>query len=145
MKRELCAAVAILVMSLGMPSLAKKHQAPLDPKIIAAKSVYIKDLGSLELADQAYKELKKWKRWQIVGERLNADLVLVFSSEQPQSSSGGTQTHNPNGKTGAVTTRGLVHLELFETNREVSIFADTDKTVQNIIRELAKRIKKEEK
>lgn len=141
----MCVSVAVLVMSLGMPCLAKKHQTPLDPRIIGAKSVYIKDLGSSKTADEAYSELKKWKRWEIVGERLNADLILALTSEEAQSLTGEAPTYNPNMKTGSRRTGGSVHMELFDSNRGESIFADTNKTVHDIIRELAKRIEKEEK
>jgi len=125
-----CVLLAILAASLGAPCRARKEHAPLNPKIIAAKTVYIENHGSARLKDKAYDELKKWGRWTIVEERAKADLVIVLSSEEGQSSTGQTQTYDPNMETGTMTTggwkygtedsesSGSAHLELLDSRTE---------------------------
>lgn len=149
--------MAILVVSLGLPCLAKNPHAPLRPQILAAKTVYVENHGSARLKDKAYDELRKWGRWEIVEDRSKADLVIALSSEDGQSSTGRTQTYDPNMKTGDMktggwkygtvtsTTPGSVHLELLDIKSGESLYADTRSTAHGIIKELQKRMEEPSK
>jgi hypothetical protein len=136
--------VAVLAASLGMPCFAKKDHTALDPKVIAAKSAYIENHGNATLEDEAYKVLKRWKRWEVAGTRVNADLVVVLSSQDSQSVTGKTQSHDPNTKAASKNLRNFVHLELIDAMSEKPVYSGTGKTVQNIIAELAKKIEQQE-
>ena len=152
MKQTLCVFVILLAALLGKPCSAKKEHAPLNPKVIAAKSVYIENHGNAKVADKAYEELKKWGRWEIVQDRTKADLVFALSSEEGHASSGTTQTYDPNMKTGTMTTggwkygtvnestSGSVHMELLDPKSGDSLYADTGTKLSRVIRELQKRV-----
>jgi hypothetical protein len=147
----------IVALSLGPSSFAKKEQAPLSASVIAAKTAYVENHGSAKLKDRSYDELKKWGRWVIVEDRTKADLVIVLSSEEEQSSTGQTQTYDPNMKTGTMTTggwkygtetsttSGSIHLELLDSKTGESLFADTRGNVHIVIAQLRKRIDKQKK
>jgi hypothetical protein len=148
---------AILVLATGVQSSAQKSHAPLSPNILTAKTVYLENHGSAKIADKIYDESKKWGRWEIVEDRSKADLFMVLSSEKGKSSSGTTQTHDPNMKTGTMTTGGWkygttnsvtpgsVHLELVDSKTGESLYADTGRAPNGVIRELRKRIEEREK
>jgi hypothetical protein len=157
MKRIGFTLLAFLAATLGAPCLASKEHAPLNPKVIAAKTVYVENHGSARLKDKAYDELKKWGRWEIVEDRTKAEVVIVLSSEEGESSTGRTQTYDPNMKTGTMTTggwkygtqtsntSGSAHMELLDPKTGESFYADTRGTVHTIIKELQKRMEQESK
>src|SRR5688572_29442042 len=65
------------------PGLQAQNSAvsELSPKLRAAKAVYFLDeTGSPKVGDKAREELKKWGRFAIVQDRMQADIVLVLSS-----------------------------------------------------------------
>jgi hypothetical protein len=147
-----------IVAVLLVPScMAKREPAPLSAQVIAAKTAYVENHGSARLKDRCYNELKKWGRWQIVEDRTKADLVIVLSSQEAQSSTGRTQTYDPSMKTGTMTTggwkygtatsetSGSVHLELLDPKTGESLFADTRNNAHIVIVQLRKRIEKQEK
>jgi hypothetical protein len=106
MKKILPIWFVLLVVAAAVGSSAEKSHAPLSPKILSAKTVYLENHGRANIADKTYDELKKWGRWEIVEDRNKADLVIVLSSEKAKSSHGTTQTYDPNMKTGTMTTGG---------------------------------------
>jgi hypothetical protein len=156
-KRMAVASLTVLVASMGTTCLAKKEHAPLPQKILAAKTMYIENHASAKDADRAYDEFKKWGRWQIVEDRAKADLVLVLSAQEGQSSSGTTATYDPTpapSMGGAGTWKygtthsesdGSAHLELVEEKTGQTLYADTKGTMRRTIRELRKRIEEQEK
>jgi len=125
-----CLAVAIFTVSLQVPCFAKNDHFYLSPTVIAAKSAYIENHGSATLEDETYKELRIWRRWEIVGTRVMADVAVVVSLQDPQE--------------GSKPSRSLVHLELIDTKSEETVYSASGKTVRDIVRELAKRIEKKE-
>jgi len=127
-----------------MPCLAKKDHTLLSPKVIAAKSAYIENHGIATIEDEAYKVLKRWRRWEVVGTRINADLIVVLSSQNPQSVTGKTQSHDPNTKAASKNPGSFVHLELIDAMSGKSVYSGMGKTVQKIITELAKKIEEQE-
>jgi hypothetical protein len=72
--------LAVLLV-LQVSNLAGQDKyAPLPEKVANAKTVfYINDTGNSRFGDDLYRELKKWKRWQVVTDRNKADLILVLS------------------------------------------------------------------
>ena len=155
MKRVALVPVVILVGLMGAPCLAKKGPAPLHPKILAAKTVYLENHGSAKLAGKAYDELKKWGRWEMVEDRTKADLVIIVSLEKGQSSGGTTSTYDPskaNSPTGGWTygtttssSPDSVHLELVDSKTGQTIYTDMGGTAHGIIKELRKRIEEQKK
>jgi len=151
------ASVSLLLVIAANRCLAKEKHAPLPAKVLSAKSVYIENHGVARVADQAYEELTKWGRWEIVQDRVKADLVLVLSAEKAQSTTGQTQTYDPNAKTGTMTTGGWkygtttstapgsVHLEIVESKTGETLYADTERATRGTITELRKRIEEQEK
>jgi hypothetical protein len=56
---------------------------PVSPKILAAKTIAMRDVSSDTASfEYLYRALKKWGRWQIVGDENDADLVLAFASDE---------------------------------------------------------------
>ena len=58
----------------------KKIYAPLPDKVVAAKTVFfINESGTARFGDDLYRQIKAWNRWDVVGDRGKAYLVLVLS------------------------------------------------------------------
>ncbi|HXY00268.1 MAG TPA: hypothetical protein VEI54_05055 [Candidatus Limnocylindrales bacterium] len=144
MKRKLWFQSAAFAALLAAPCFGGKDHTLLNPKIIAAKSACIQNLASTTLDDETYKELKRWKRWEIVDNRTMADLVVIVSSPVSPPAPGGTQPCGPGGKPGSKHSGNFVCLELLDAKSGASVYRASGKTVQDIIRELAKRIEKQE-
>jgi len=125
-----CLIVAVFAVSVETRCLAKNDHTFLSPTVLAAKSAYIENHGSAELEDETYKELRIWRRWEIVGTRVMADVAVVVSLQDPHA--------------GSKPSRSLVHLELIDTKSEETVYSASGRTVRDIIRELAKRIEKKE-
>jgi len=129
-QRLVCLTVAVFAVSLEVLCFARNDRTFLSPTVIAAKSAYIENRGSAELEDETYKELRIWRRWEIVGTRVMADVAVVVSLQNPQP--------------GSKPSRSLVHLELIDTKSEETVYSASGRTVRDIIRELAKRIERKE-
>ena len=75
--------LAAFLLTLSTASLfgKEKNYVPLPAQVITAKTVYI-DNQSEEagVGEKARDELRRWGRFQIVSDRAEADLVLVFST-----------------------------------------------------------------
>lgn len=143
MKRTVSLLMTIFPIFLGMPCLAKKVHSPLNPKIVAAKSAFIESHGNKKLADETYRELKKWKGWEIVADQTKADLVVEISLEKAPSSANKTPSADPNAKMESSAKGGLVRLELLDAKWGVPLYSDTGKTAQKVIRKLIEKIEKE--
>jgi outer membrane protein assembly factor BamB len=58
----------------------KKIHAPLPDKVVSAKTIFfINESGTARFGDDLYRQIKAWNRWEVVGDREKADLVLVLS------------------------------------------------------------------
>ena len=148
--------IAFFFLYSPIPCFPKNH-APLSKKVLSAKTVYIENHGSAKGGDKATQELKKWGRWEIVEDRTKADLVLVLTSQEGESSTGHTQTYDPTpapGMGGAGTWKygtttsssaGSEHLELVDPKTGTSMYSDTQVSVHKTIAELRKRIEEQEK
>jgi hypothetical protein len=159
MKNRVLAITMSSILLLLSPNhcLATKTRAPLPAKVLSAKSIYIENHASARDTDTVHEELKKWGRWEIVQDRAKADLVLVLSAQEGQSSSGTTAVYDPTpapGMGGAGTWKygtthsasgGSTHLELVEAKTGQTLYADTWGTIRRTIKELRKRIEEQEK
>jgi len=148
--------VGFLFLCSASPCFPKNH-SPVYQKVLSAKTVYVENHGSAKDLDRAYDELKKWGRWEILQDKVNADLILVLSGQKGQSSTGQTQTYDPTPapgmggagtwKYGTVTSSspGSVHLEVVDPKTGESLYADTEVVTKRVIKELRKRIEEQEK
>jgi hypothetical protein len=152
--------LTVLVALAGVPCFAGKTHAPLPPKILAAKTVYVENHGSAKLADKAYTELKQWGRFEIVTDRIQADIVLLLSLDEGQTSSGKTQTYDPkaNGgyggwKYGRIdeSSSGSIHIEVLDAKTGETLYSDTKQmnsftsATHGAIKDLRQRIEEQEK
>ncbi len=88
--------VYFLLVTFSLPASAMKEQAPLPAEIKAAKTVYLdNESGMAIVLDYAYRELKKWNRFEITDSPNKADLVLVFTATDERSSSTGLVSGKP--------------------------------------------------
>ena len=147
-----CLAVLLMVSASAIPIFCKN--APLPERIVTAKTVYIENHGSAKLADLAYEELQKWGRFQMVDSAEKADIVLVLSEIQGQSTTGRTATYDPSANGGyGGWTHGHVHahsseyshLEIHDGKSGETLYADTQVKIGKTIQELRKRIEEQEK
>jgi len=93
-------------------SAAPQHM-PLPPELLQAKLIYIDNQtpDCPECSDQAYNELKKWGRFQIVSDPKSADLLFILksaSSERPVTVVSNT---NSSGPTSAQTDSSVISVE----------------------------------
>lgn len=108
-------ATILLLLCFGYTLLAfatPKHM-PLPPALMQAKSIYIDNQtpDCPECSDQAYNELKKWGRFQVVSDPKDADLIFVLkstSSERPVSVVSNT---NPSGSNSSQTNSSVISVE----------------------------------
>ena len=136
--------------------MAKTPHAPLSPKLLAAKTVYIENHGSAKQADKVHKELEQWGRFEVMDSSNKADIVLVISSTAGEHSSGKTRTYDPkaNGgyggwKYGKVDSDSpsSAHLEIRDTKSGDTLYSDDrqESSTHKLIQELRKRIEEQEK
>jgi len=136
--------VYFLLVTFSLPASAMKEQAPLPAEIKAAKTVYLdNESGMAIVLDYAYRELKKWNRFEITDSPNKADLVLVFTATDERSSSTGLVNGKPVTMTG-----GPCHATLdvrSAKDRDKSLWQDTKRcswhgASADLIRELKKRM-----
>jgi len=147
-------ALAALVALMVSPCLAK--HAPLPEKLLTAKTIFVENHGGARLGDQAYAELTKWGRFQIVTDRAKADVVLQVSEHAGQTSWGQTQTYDPNMKTGTNTTGGWKygtatsssagesHVSVLDAKTSDALYSN-NLYVKQSLKDLRKRIEEQEK
>jgi hypothetical protein len=105
----------VLLLCFGFTlstSAAPKHM-PLSPVLMQAKLIYIDNQtpDCPQCSDQAYEELKKWGRFQVVSDPKDADLLFVLkstSSERPVSVVSNT---NSSGSNSAQTNSSVISVE----------------------------------
>ncbi len=74
-------AVPIALLACSLAALPAAKHIPLAPQVLSAKTVYIDNhTGDQKVADQAYQELQKWGRFEVVSDVTKADLVLYFGN-----------------------------------------------------------------
>ena len=79
MKHLLFIASLFAAILLVLPLPARSQKAPIPTKIVEAKTVFLlNQTGDEKYLDAAYEALRKWGRWEIVGDREKADLVLLL-------------------------------------------------------------------
>jgi len=62
---------------LVVNAAADDTYAPLPDKVVRATTVFLRnDSGQQKFVDNVYKELQKWRRWRVVTNSADADLVL---------------------------------------------------------------------
>ncbi len=98
------------VLTFPMATVAKESYAPLPEKLIQAKTVYVEnktmDAG---VADTAFRELGKWKKYVLVNDKSKADLVFVLTMSTHQAiTTNSTQVSNQIGAT-TITRGGEVY------------------------------------
>src|ERR1700752_955251 len=75
--------LAAFLLTLSTASLfgKEKNHVPLPAQVITAKTVYIDNQSEeADVGEKARDELRKWGRFQIVSDRAEANLILVFST-----------------------------------------------------------------
>lgn len=78
-----CFVGLFLVIGIALSCSATDKHLPLPPQMTAAKTVFIDNQsGTAKIGDRAYEQLQKWGRFQVVQDRKEADLVLLFSARE---------------------------------------------------------------
>ncbi len=152
-------AVAMLFAFTVCPSvLGHTEHAPLPPKVMQAKSVYIENhTGSATFADRAYDELKKWGRFRIVNDAKDADLVLLLTAREYVTGSytnghlsdsgyyAESTTTTKHGKTCLTVLDPVTGTALWEDTRSWgTIFQGFRSATRSLVKELRKRIEEQE-
>jgi hypothetical protein len=154
-------AIVLLVPCLGFTLFAPAapRHMPLPPALMQAKAIYIDNQtpDCPECSDQAYDELKKWGRFQVVTDPKNADLLFILkatSSERPVTVVSNT---NSTGPSSAQTNSSVISVEDYTVYLTV-VNAHTNQQLYNngaywrfrwskptkaLIKELRKRIEDE--
>jgi hypothetical protein len=71
----------LIMLCSSLPAMAVSKHAPLPDAVYAAKTVYISNqTGDQAALDMTYSELVKWKRYDVVGNKAKADLIIVLSA-----------------------------------------------------------------
>jgi hypothetical protein len=94
-------ATALLALFLGIASAsAKEKYAPLPQQIMEAKAVYIDNQSAdAHPGDTLYIRLTEWKRFKVVADKKDADLIFVLTEETYQAVTSGTAVTNQVGTT----------------------------------------------
>jgi hypothetical protein len=74
--------VFLLASLTPMSSAAAQKQMAQSPRILSAKTVYFKNqTGSDAVGNRALAQLKKWKKFQLVPDPKQADLIFLLSAD----------------------------------------------------------------
>ena len=155
MKRATLACLAALSLAV-LPCLARhKEHAPLPSQLLSAKTLFIENQASADVADKAYEELKKWNRFEIVTERAKADLILSLAMKQRQHTGGNVSIWDSDGNYshGTVSggTPGYTYLTIVDAKTGETLYSDARKWVafgsatRHMIKDLQQRIESQEK
>lgn len=70
----------VMVLFASVAVASDDKYAPLPERIMNAKTVFIRnETGIPRFGDGLYQELRKWNRWEVVGDQDKAELMLVLS------------------------------------------------------------------
>jgi pimeloyl-CoA synthetase len=143
------ASIAALLVTV-LPCFAKpKEHAPLPSRLFSAKTLFIENQASANMADYAYDELKKWNRFEIVTDRTKADLILSLSTKMPEHTGGNVSVWNSNGtySSGHVSggTPGYTYLTILDAKAGEPLYSDARRGIfgrvaRNMIKDLQERI-----
>ena len=155
-------AMALLLPCFGLTlfaSAAPKHM-PLSPALMQAKGIYIDNQtpDCPQCSDQAYDELKKWGRFQVVTDPKDADLLFVLkstSSERPVSVVSNTNSSSTNSSQTSSSVISVEDYTMFLTvvnaHTNQQLYSNGaywrfkwSKPTTTLIKELRKRIEDEE-
>jgi hypothetical protein len=157
--RTALSVLAVLAVALSTQA-AKQVHAPLPVKVLTAKKIFIENHGSAVVADQAYSELTKWGRFEIVDSSDKADIVLVLSITAGEDSSGRTKTYDPKANNGYggwkygridSSSPGYTYITVKDAKTGDSLYADSrqwtsfSSATRKLIQGLRKRIEQQEK
>jgi hypothetical protein len=79
MKSSTSLSACLMLLACSLAAWPADKRLPLAPQVMTAKTVYIDNhTGHQKVADQAYQELQKWGRFEVVLDYNRADLVLYF-------------------------------------------------------------------
>lgn len=101
---RLVASLLALTLLLAAPASFAQKQLARSPRILNAKTVYfLNKTGSDRVGSEALARLKKWKKFQIVADRSQADLIFLLSADPYRGgnvllASGQTGTINEDGR-----------------------------------------------
>jgi len=98
--------VVFTFLALIRPSsLAAQKELAQSPRILSAKTVYFDNqTGSDAVGKNALVQLKKWRRFQIVPDRKQADLIFLLSADPYR----GGNIIMSGGQTGGIDSRGHI-------------------------------------
>ena len=134
--------------------LGAEDYAPLPESIIQGKTVYIVNQSDLAtVADSAYSELKKWKRFRVVDSKGEADLVFVFTPISKGTQGAVGAVVNIGGMPVAVgrgVEGGETQFAILDAKAGEKLWANTKPwsssgSTRDLIRDLRKRIEKQER
>ena len=76
--------IAVLALVLAGVAYGNK-QAPLPERIVQAKTLFVDNQSKYaDVADRFYEEMGKWKRFRIVLNRVDADLIVVLTTQESE-------------------------------------------------------------
>jgi hypothetical protein len=106
MRSSICLVAAFVLTSLTLPIPTFGQKQPTkSSRILSAKTVYFEDRTGVDaVGDAAAAQLKKWRRFKIVEDKSQADLVLLLSADPYN----GGYIITAGGQTGSVDTNGQV-------------------------------------
>lgn len=154
-------AMAPLLLCFGftlIASAAPKH-IPLSPALMQAKQIYIDNQtpDCPRCSDQAYEELNKWGRFQVVSDPKDADLLFVLkstSTEHPVVVSNTISTGPNSALTGSTVTSDedyFVFLTVVNAHTNQQLYSNSaywkfrwSKPTITLIKELRKRIEEQD-
>jgi len=124
MKRQMKATVWGLTATLVLAGVgyAKKQKLPLPQQVMTAKTVYIDNRsGYAAPGDNAYDEIRKWGRWQVVDSPTKANVVLLISAKEY---SGGYTSSTHQTTTGSVSSSGDVNVQTSGTTTTSAVMSE---------------------
>jgi hypothetical protein len=155
--------VGFILLFGGFPCVvtASAKHMPLAPSLMQAKRVYIDNQtpDCPECADQAYGELSKWGRFQVVSEPKGADLIFVLKSTSTERPIGVVANTTSNTATSSQTSGTVishedytVYLSVLDANTNQTLYSNGEywrfawsKPAATLVKDLRKRIDDQER
>ena len=149
-----------LLMAMFAAQSAIAQTAPLPPKIITARTVYIVNkTNQADVSDALYRLLGKWGYFQIVENQKDADLVFEMTMQTHQEIASGTtavtnqitpQTRITSGSGPYSYTTGEVMMNIRDAKTDQSLWVNTKPfskkgATHDLLADLKKRIERQTK